>query len=183
LTKVNDRAGVSEVMAAVLTIAITLLAGAALFGYINGQAAASEDRLGQAAGGNANFLNEKFVVVQMSFSNACGSPSPNCAIIWVYNNGQVDLMLKWVHLYNGSRTGDNVPLDFTYDSSSSLGGTCGKGTGAVNPSFSTLDIPAQSKPTPVTLFISSGCAFTSGTTYYVNVLAQFGNNVVYYAVR
>jgi hypothetical protein len=182
LSKVRDRAGVSEVMAAVLTIAITLLAGAAVFGYINGQAAASENRIGQAAGGNADFLNEKFVVVQMSFSNACVSPSPNCAIIWVYNNGQVDLQMKWVHLYNGSRTLDNVPLDFTYNSTSALGGTCGKGTGTMSPGFS-LDVPPQSSPTSVKLFISSACPFTSGTTYYVNVLAQFGNNVVYFAVR
>lgn len=169
-------------MAAVLTIAITLIAGAALFGYINGQAAASENKLGQAAGGNADFLSEKFVVVQMSFSSTCVSPSPNCAILWVYNNGQVDLKMKWIHLYNGSRTGDNVPLDFTYDSSSSLGGTCSKGTGAMSPGFS-LDVPQKSNPTSVNLFISSTCTFTSGTTYYVNVLAQFGNNVVYFAVR
>ena len=60
----RGRAGISEVVAAVLTIAITLIAGAALFGYVNGQAATSESNLGNAVGGNVNFLNERFVVPQ-----------------------------------------------------------------------------------------------------------------------
>jgi flagellin-like protein len=182
IRKRHRRRAVSELVAAVLTIAITLVAGAALFGYINGQAAASENKLGAAAGGNANFLAEKFVVVQMGFSSSCGSPSPNCAIVWLYNNGQVDLQLKWVHMYNGSRTGNNIPLNFTFNGTSTLGGTCASGTGTMSPGFS-LDIPQQSSPTSMKLFISSSCSFTPGTTYYVNILAQFGNNVVYYAVR
>jgi hypothetical protein len=44
-------------MAAVITIAITLVAGAALFGYVNSQAATSESSLGQANAANVDFLN------------------------------------------------------------------------------------------------------------------------------
>jgi flagellin-like protein len=178
------RAGVSEVMAAVMTIAITLIAGFALFGYINGQAAASENKLGAAAGGNANFLAEKFVVVQMSFSTTCTGPSPTCAIIWVYNNGQLGLGLQWIHLYNGTKTANNIPIDVTYTGttgSSTLSGTCGTGTEA-SPDF-LFDLPPLASPTSLNLFLPSGCSFTTGTTYYVNVLAQFGNQVVYYAVK
>jgi hypothetical protein len=49
--------------------------------------------------------------------------------------------------------------------------------------LSSFDSPQLASPTSLSLSVPSGCSFTPGTTYYVNVLAQFGNQVVYYAAK
>jgi archaellum component FlaF (FlaF/FlaG flagellin family) len=106
-------------MAAVITIAITLVAGAALYGYVNGEAAASEAQLGNAAAGNANFLSEQFVIVQVDFqSSTCASNTLPCIRIWIYNNGQVTLQLSSV-LLTDSQGKVDILYNFTSQNSPS----------------------------------------------------------------
>jgi len=91
-------------------VAITLIAGAAVFGWINGQAGTSESAYGQSVASNINFLNERFVPVSQTFTgagsgNACsGGSSPNfqCtgANFWIYNNGQVGFTLYTLRIKN-----------------------------------------------------------------------------------
>jgi archaellum component FlaF (FlaF/FlaG flagellin family) len=154
-------------MAAVLTIVITLVAGAALFGYVNSQAAISENAIGQSNDQNVNFLNERFVIVDMNFSQK--NPSTSVSL-WIYNNGLVTLNITQVELYSSNRAMDIFYQDNTGSS------TC---SSQPLPSYA---LPAPMKHTKLTLSLPSGCgAFVSGTSYYVNVQGLYGNKLVYYA--
>ena len=163
------RRGLSDLVAAVLTVAMTLIAGAALFGYVNGQAANSENRIGAANAANVNFLNERFVVVDVNFSQ--NNPSTSVSI-WIYNNGAVTLNVTQIELYNATRS---MMILYQHNPSSL---TCSLRS---IPSF---NLPSPlSKPLKLTLPLPAGCgansAFSVGKTYYMNVLGVYGNKVVY----
>jgi flagellin-like protein len=165
----KKRRGLSDLVATVLLVAITLISGAALFGYVNGQAAGSENQLGAANEANVNFLKERFVIVDVNFSQS--NPSTSISI-WIYNNGVVTLNITQIELYNNARS-----MDIFYQHHPS------------STSCTLRPLPAYSLPAPlsnplkITLILPSGCAsessFASGTTYYVNSLGVFGNIVVY----
>lgn len=163
-------------MATVLTVAITLIAGAALFGYVNGQAANSENKIAVGNAANVNFLNEKFVVVDLSIISGQGSAS-----IWIYNNGNLTLNLAQIAVYNGSRS-----LFFVFNGTSASSSGCASGPwpkfgSAGSFAFGTLgtQIKPLSSPVQITLTLPSGCKFQASTTYYANVLGVWGNDVVY----
>ncbi len=175
------RRGISDLMATVLLIAMTLIAGAAVFGYVNGQAASNESKLGAANAANVNFLNERFVVVDLAIS-----AGGNSAFVWIYNNGNLDLNLQQLVLYQASNQ-QNFYVIFNNNPAS---GGCGS---ASAPSFgSTLGfvfgsggttIPKGGNPLEITLQLPAGClsGFASQTTYDINVLGIYGNDVVYAA--
>jgi flagellin-like protein len=172
-TRPQHRTGVSELMAAVVTIAITLVAGAALFGYVNGQAATSESNLGEANARNLNFLNEKFVVVDMAIQSGSGT-----ANIWIYNNGNLALQLREIALYDGSKS--SFYLVFNNSEISSGPGCVGFGS-ATPFIFGSAGTPIQNESAPleITLTLPPGCQFSPSTTYYANVVGLYGNVVVY----
>ena len=108
------RLAVSELMGTLLMVTITLIAGAAVFGWINGQANSSETAYGASVANNIDFLREHFVVVTQSFaasppstSSACstvGGTNPNyeCTLLtfWPYNSGQIAFSLFSVRIQN-----------------------------------------------------------------------------------
>jgi hypothetical protein len=179
------RAGLSDLMATVLLVAMTLIAGAALFGYVNGQAANSENAVGASNQANVNFLNERFVVVDMAINSV--GPS---ADIWIYNNGNLNLNLEQISLYQAS---DKQAFYIVFGNGPSSGG-CGS---ASSPGFGTAtylksgtstpfvfgssgtQIPMGSSPIEITLQLPTGCSgFASSTTYDFNVLGLYGNIIV-----
>lgn len=109
-------------------VAITLIAGAAVFGWINGQAGSSENAYGQSVANNVNFLKERYVVVSQTFTgsgsgNSCsGGNSPNfqCtgADFWIYNNGQVGFTLYTIRIRNltdiPSNAANHNPLNILF---------------------------------------------------------------------
>jgi len=111
----RKRIAVSEIMGTLLMIAVTLVAGAAVFSWINGQANSSENAYGASVASNVNFLREHFVIVTQSFAAsppaatpvACstvGGSNPNyeCTLLtfWPYNTGQVTFTLYSVRIQN-----------------------------------------------------------------------------------
>ena len=52
-----------------MTIAVTLVAGTTVFGYVRSQANLSELALSQNVGGTLNFLQERFVVPLVSYTS------------------------------------------------------------------------------------------------------------------
>jgi flagellin-like protein len=110
----KKRRAVSELMGTLIMVTITLVAGAAVFGWINGQAGSSESAYGASVANNIDFLREHFVVVTQSFaasppstSLACstvGGSNPNyeCTLLtfWPYNSGQVGFTLYSVRIQN-----------------------------------------------------------------------------------
>ncbi len=183
------RRGISEVTGTVLTIAITLIAGFAVFGYINAQAAVNEDQYGQAVAGSVNSLRESFVLVDMSFSySGCPGGGTSCVNLWIYNNGGVTLQLRQISLYDSTKSQTYV----TYADSPS-GSGCGTAaspsTGSASYAQNGLPfsfgqsgnvIGSGSSPVELTLSLPAGCSLAgqgSNTTYYVTVLGLYGNVV------
>jgi hypothetical protein len=106
----RKRVALSELLATLIMLAVTLIAGAAVFGWINGQAASSEGAYGQSVANNVNFLNERFVVLTETFSgggsggSCSGGTAPNyqCtgSSFWIYNTGQVGFTLLSLRIRN-----------------------------------------------------------------------------------
>jgi flagellin-like protein len=103
------RSAISDLFGSLLMIAITLIAGVAAFGWINGQAATSEKAYGNSVGNNINLLNERFTVVTQTFyaggGGACTagiSPNFQCdgASFWIFNNGQAGFNLSTIQVRN-----------------------------------------------------------------------------------
>jgi hypothetical protein len=177
-------------MGVLLTVAITLIVGGAVFSYVNGEATVSENRYGQAVAGSVDSLNERFVVADMAY--ACSPPpSPQCTSVsfYLYNNGQIALQLTSVLLYDSTHT------QMSYDCTSgtcatALTGLCSAPASVISyppsspPIGSTMTpIPIQGNPVQFTISLPSGCTFVSGTTYYLNILGVNGNDVIYYSVK
>ena len=104
------RRAISELVASVLLIAITLITGFAVWGYVDGQAGTTEQAYGQSVGATANYLQEKFVVVSMDLS------AGSAATVWLYNNGNVGLRLVQVRLFDSA---NKIDLLYNYTISGS----------------------------------------------------------------
>lgn len=187
------RKGVSEIEAAVLTIAITLIAGAALFGWVNDEAASNEQQYGQAVAGSVNFLNERFSVVDMAYP-----PSSNSITIWVYNDGQIALQISQVTISNTNGScGCEMTLVYPGFTTSTATETASNNNFCVEsgvtdpietsdlpptePSLPGVSIAPGSNPVGITLVLPAGCELSTGSTYSVNVLGLYGNDATYYS--
>jgi flagellin-like protein len=118
--RIGRRKGISELIATLIMIAVTLVAGSAAFGWILLQAGTSESSYGVSVANNVNFLNERFTLVSQSFS-AGGSPcaAGKCtdANFWLYNTGSVDFSLFSIQVKNLTdtpATGTCAPTDGCY---------------------------------------------------------------------
>ncbi|MDG6969467.1 MAG: hypothetical protein JRN05_03745 [Nitrososphaerota archaeon] len=177
----SRRRGVSELVGSLLAIAITIIAGAAVFGYVNTQAGVSERQLGSGVGSTVNYLQERFVVVDMYFV------SSSQVTVYLYNNGNIALSPVEILLYNSGRT---LYLTYTASTVAYTTPSCGSVTATTsyeNPllwSSSTSSGLAISKQAfqAITLALPtcSGASFSSGTTYVVDVVGLYGNSVTYY---
>jgi flagellin-like protein len=180
----HRRKGVSELIGAVITIVITLIAGAALFGYVNSQASTSESNLGQANAANVNYLNERFVVADMSFSG-------NSVVLYLYNNGNVTLNLSEAILYNaagngGDGAGSPLYAVFTDAPTTATGSptNCGTVQSPIVAAIPQISLAVGNTSKPITLAapsVGSQPCLTSGTTYYVILVGVYGSKVLYSA--
>ena len=181
--------GISELVASVAMIAVTIVAGAALFGYVNSLASTSEIQVGAANAGNVNFLMEKFVIPQVAYGATGKSVT-----LFFYNNGRLTDSFMRIEIYGITRL--NVDLvyyvhtggDFVLD--------------ANNPGCNqTVTVSEESQPlsgfsVPVGSILSitltlpvSGSPgwggscfpgpFAKGSIYSFNVLGTYGNTVLY----
>lgn len=173
-------------MAAVLTIAVTLVAGAALYGYVNGQAANSENNIGVANARNVNFLNEQFVVAQIVYN---AYPSTNSVTIYFYNSGEVTGNFVSIDVFSGHNamnvlfTGTGV--DYLIPSQSGCSVSITGGSSQYESSILGNDPNSFSVPiggiTSIKLTLPNcnafptGSTFSAGNTYGVTVVGQYGN--------
>jgi flagellin-like protein len=186
----RSRRAASEVIGAILAISITLVAGAAAWGYVRAQAGASETAMQNGAVNTNNLLSEHFGVVDMYFGTSTS------ATFWVYNTGSLTYQTYSVRIYS-STTSVNLLYNFTqsggvktdqvYDLRSALANKCktaaasyetpsltGSTVKLTNAQFFTLTIPPTSGSCP-----SFGQTITAGTTYTVVVTGIYGNVVTY----
>src|SRR6267143_5633731 len=86
-------------MGTLLMVSITLIAGAAVIGWVNGQARTSENAYGASAAAGVNYLREHFAPVTSTFTGtggvACSGSPTVCKVanFWVFNNGQLAFTL------------------------------------------------------------------------------------------
>lgn len=191
--RATSRLGVSEVIGTLLTIAITLIAGAATWSYANSQAGVSETALLNSSLTSNNFLNEQFKVIGLTFA------STTQVTFWAYNVGSVPLQFLSVRvsdsaglvnmLYNYTKSG-STKTDQVYDLKSTLASRCRlAGSGYESPTLTATTVKTTNAVT-ISLTIpnaqgscssdpSYGQTFTSGTAYSLVITGLYGNVVTY----
>ena len=185
------RRAISELVASVLLIAITLITGFAVWGYVDGQAGTAEQAYGQSVGATANYLQEKFVVVSMDLN-----ASSKTATVWLYNNGKVDLQLVQVRLFDSANKIDllynytvsgSTKTDYVFDLLSTSPVECKTPASTYeSPLLSTVDAgPGTTQSLKLTIpSTQAGCpsfgqTFSSNVVYSAVVLAVYGNTVTF----
>ncbi|MDA4123926.1 MAG: hypothetical protein OK438_00555 [Thaumarchaeota archaeon] len=117
------RIAISEIMGTLIMVSITLVAGAAVFGWVNGQAGVSENAYGQSAANGINYLREHFVPVTTTFSGTgpggicTGSPTIcTGANFWVFNNGQLAFTLRSIQIQSAPNAPSSNLLNIVFNS-------------------------------------------------------------------
>lgn len=180
------RPGISELVGSVLAIAITIIAGAGVFGYVNGQAGATENQYGSSVGVTVNYLQEQFTVVDMSFT----STTPPTVVLYIYNYGRVTLSPVQIIVYD--------PQQDTYLTYNATNVVSTEPSACTVTATTTYESPLMWNPktssgmsvdvgsiTTLTLTFPpcSGASLVSGTTYFVKVTGLYGNTVTYDQVK
>ena len=165
---------ISELFATLLMVVVTLIAGAAVLGWVNGQAGTSEQAYGNSAANNINYLNERFSAESQVFSNnaggACsgaGGPGPGCtaASFYLYNDGSVTFTLKSIQIVS---TNPTYPLNIIFYTACQSSATC------PNPSGETATQPLAC--TPATVAVNNAVYSTGPPTgfYVVTSVPGYG---------
>jgi archaellum component FlaF (FlaF/FlaG flagellin family) len=192
----RKRAGLSEQVGALLLIAITVISGAAVFGYVNSQARVSELNYANSVGNTNNFLAENMKVIDMYFATTSQIG------IWVYNTGSTTFAPFSVRLYDSAGlinvlfnyTGTAVKTDRVFDlkaNAANFHSTCrAVGSTYESPTLSTTSTKVQNAqlllltiPPTTTNCPSYGQLFNTGTAYSVVVTGVFGNTVTFYQLK
>jgi flagellin-like protein len=178
----RKRRAVSEVLATLMMIAITLVAGAAVIGWVNGQAGNSEQAYGNSAANNINNLNERFTPESQVFSNtaglACNGPSGSggagvgctSASFYLYNDGSVTFTLYSIRIVSTSSSNPLNIILYTACAIGSPGNTCTNPSGGnrevvtapspctvVSPCYPSYEQTGQGLP-PTGFYLASGYA-------------------------
>ena len=188
------RSGISEFIAALIMIAITLVAGTAAFGWIMSQAGVSETSYGNSVAVGVNFLNERFTIVSQSFTAggaACGAGKCTDANFWLYNTGSVSFTLVSIQVKSLTTPPDNNAINILFTSAA----TGGNATVYINGARSScitakgwnmgvVPLPSGSlSSTPFHFAMPAACGaipqlyLFDGTTYTVSLTGLYGNIV------
>lgn len=190
------RVALSDAVGAILSMAITVIAGTALFGYVNNQARVSELNYAESIGATNNYLAENFKVIDLYFATSSQLG------FWVYNTGKTNFQPFSVRLYDSAGqvnvlfnyTGTSTKVDRVYDlraSSAYYYSTCRlAGSSYESPTLSTVSAKIQNAqlllltiPPTTTNCPSYGQTYTTGRTYYIVVTGLSGNVVTYFQVK
>jgi archaellum component FlaF (FlaF/FlaG flagellin family) len=184
----KKRLAVAEIMGTLIMIAITLIAGAAVFGWIDGQAGSSENAYGQSVANNVNFLKESFTAVATQVLG-CSGGTCNTLNLTLYNRGEVLLNVSsiaiatlpgaspaWSLLFEASSHTVSVPL-----------GSCSVPAIAPNQktadnllSVSTLSYPPYQVKIPSSVACPGapwGNGMVIGQSYIVTIQGFYGNTL------
>ena len=152
-------------------LAITMVAGAAVFGFVNGQAGSSAQQYGGQVQNQISALGERFVFAYTYFPQV--SAPYNQVNIAIYNSGQTALSIVSISITEVS-TGKIAVFSQT------VGSPC---SGSIAPALPTLSslIPPQDPPTVYALVLPNSGAncltgFTAENQYHVFALAGQGYN-------
>ncbi len=162
-----------------MTMAITIVASTAVFGYVRTQANVSELAYGQNVGGTLNFLQERFVIPLVSYTS-------NSVTIYIYNNGQTVDQFTQIEVYGPTRSAMDVVYDANYATVNNPVSCRGQSPGGnletpplgVFQSSFSVKVNYASSIT-IKLPTCAGLIFLPGVTYFVKILGQYGNTAAY----
>jgi|GEM_PF-720824 flagellin-like protein len=178
----RKRLGIAEIMGTLIMVAITLIAGSAVFGWIDGQAGSSENAYGQSVANNVNFLRESYSVVATQVLGCSGGACTSLNLT-LYNRGEVSLSVSSITV--ATLPGASPSWSLSFEASSypvvlPLGGNCS--VPAIMPNqkavgnllaVSTLSYP----PYQVTIPACWGNYIVVGQSYIVTIQGLYGNIV------
>ena len=167
-----------------LLLAMTIIAGFALFGFVQNQAGLSELSYAQSVGGTMSYLQERFVTSLVTYT-------ATTVTIYIYTNGQIPSQFTQVNVYGPTRAAMNIVYDanhVTVSSPSSCAGQTAATSSNESPMLGTSSSSFSVKVNVVssivlTLPTCSGLSFTAGNTYFFALLGKNGNTAVYYQAR
>lgn len=126
----RKRAGVSDLVASLLTLAITVIVGVSVFGFVNAQSSMSSQSYGESVNTYVEQMREKFVIVNA----ALNYPSSDKVTVWFYNYGGIDTQMVQIYIGTSesnleSVSSSSLPLDLpkgsirsiTFDYTTSVG--------------------------------------------------------------
>jgi flagellin-like protein len=183
--KIIRRRGITEIMATVLMVAVTVITGFAVWGYVNGEAGVASRSYGNSVAANVQFLEERFTIVQVGFNTGA-------VTIYFYNTGSINFQIASVSVYDSAKA-------TIYDIYTSSGVTDQLNSGC-SVAAATVESPVigtgssdfvvdQGAIGSITLTLptssmNASCtgssSWTAGTTYYVSVTGLYGNTAIYY---
>lgn len=177
----HRRRAVSELVATMLLLAMTVVAGFALFGFVRAEAGSSELSYAQNVGGTIQYLQERFVVPQVSYS-------ASSVTIYVYTSGAVPTQLAQVEIFGPTRAAMDVVYDANHVTVNAPASCAGQSSASASNEAPLLgdaqggfSAAVDNVATLVlTLPSCSGLAFAPGTTYFVELLGVAGDTVTYY---
>jgi flagellin-like protein len=193
LSRGKRRLAISEIMGTLIMIAVTLVAGAAVFGWVNGQAGSSESAYNASAAGGINYLREHFSPVTYTFAATGGPCTGNpkiCTIanFWVFNNGQLAFTLATLQIQSAVGTPPASYLNIIY---TATGFTAYNSAGThiscvpSTPGFSgpASPIPVSSLGSPAYTATIPSCVGVNsifvGQNYAVTMTGLYGNVVTF----
>ena len=157
-------------------VAITLVAGAAVFGWVNGQAGSSESAYGQSAAAGINYLREHFAPVTYTFTGpggvACTGSPKVCTIanFWVFNNGQLSFTLASLQIQSAVGAPASNFLNIIYTPTGFTAYNSGGTALSCSPSTPGFTAPSNS-PIPVGVLSSTPYSLTIPNCAGVNNIA------------
>jgi len=169
----KKRIAIAEIMGTLIMVAITLIAGAAVFGWINGQAGSSENAYGQSVANNVNFLRESFSVVATQVG--CNGETCNSLNLTLYNRGDVSLNVSSITI--ATLPGASPSWSLSFEASSHIDDGCL--VPAITPNqknSSNLPVSTLSY-VPYELTIPATCSqyMLPGQSYVVTVQGLYSN--------
>jgi len=176
---------------------MTVVAGAATWGFVRAEAGLSESALQSNAQNTNNYLGEQFNVIDMTF------PSTTQTTAWILNVGTLTYSPFSIRLYDSAglinilynyTVSGSVYTDRVFDlraGASYYHSTCRLvGSTYETPKLSTTTVRTSNSqtialtiPSTVANCPSYGQTFASGTSYTVVVTGLYGNVVTYYATK
>ena len=101
--KRKQRLAVSEVIGAIIMIAVTITVGFAAWAWARSAAVNAENNFGQAIGTNVTCLNENFVITNANFS----STNSKQVTAWFFNNGNGTVNISILTISNSTWSYNN----------------------------------------------------------------------------
>jgi flagellin-like protein len=177
----RKRKAVTELVGTMLLLGMTLVAGFAVFAFVQSQAGVSELTYAQSVGGTVSYLQERFEVPLVSYTTSS-------ITVYIFTNGQVPTQLAQIEVFGPSRSAMDVVYSassVTVASPASCAGQTpassqtespmlGGGSGKLSVSVSSVS------SVELTLPSCAGLGFVPGDVYFVELLGMYGNTATYH---